>query len=102
MKESGDKWDEQKADKENLEVHNYRVRATKYLDAAVEVAAAQVEFQDKQHELALVNLTDVSKIPKEMIPELFEASQVNKVATSKLPDFEFKDKTTITSSELLA
>lgn len=37
-----------------------------------------------------------------MISELFEASQVNKVATSKLPDFEFKDKTTITSSELLA
>lgn len=57
---------------------------------------------DKQHDLALANLTDAGKIPKEMISELFEASQVNKVATSKLPDFEFKDKTTITSSELLA
>ena len=37
-----------------------------------------------------------------MISELFEASQVAKVATSKLPDFEFKDKTSISSCELLA
>lgn len=34
--------------------------------------------------------------------ELYEASQVSKVATSKQPDFEFKDKAGITSSELLA
>lgn len=33
---------------------------------------------------------------------MFEASQVCKVSTQKQPDFEFKDKTTITSSELLA
>lgn len=78
------------------------MKAAKYLDAAVEAATAQTEFLDKQHELSLTNLADPGKIPKEVISELFEASQVNKVATSKLPDFEFKDKTTITSSELLA
>jgi len=37
-----------------------------------------------------------------VISELFEASQVAKVATSKLPDFEFKDKTSVSSCELLA
>jgi len=47
-------------------------------------------------------LTDPGKIPKEIITELFEASQVGKVTTSNLPDFEFKDKTTISSGELLA
>lgn len=36
----GDKWDQHKADKEHLEVHNYRIKAAKYLDAAVEVATA--------------------------------------------------------------
>lgn len=40
LKEQGDKWDQDKADKEQLEVFNYRIKATKYLDAAVEVAAA--------------------------------------------------------------
>lgn len=50
----------------------------------------------------MVALTDTGKIPKELISELFEASQVNKVATCKLPDFEFKDKVTVTSNELLA
>jgi hypothetical protein len=47
-------------------------------------------------------LADINKIPKEVITEVFEASQVSKVTTQKQPDFEFKDKTTITSSELLA
>jgi hypothetical protein len=47
-------------------------------------------------------LSDISKIPKEVISEVFEASQVCKVTTQKQPDFEFKDKTTVTSSELLA
>ena len=41
-------------------------------------------------------------MPREIATELFESSQVNKVINSKLPGYEFKDKTTITSSELLA
>ena len=44
----------------------------------------------------------MSKIPKEIASELFEASQNCKVINAKLPGFEFKDKTTITSGELLA
>lgn len=65
-------------------------------------ATAQQDFLDKQHELGLAALTDLNKIPKEVISEMFEASQVSKVTTSKQPDFEFKEKTTVTSSELLA
>jgi hypothetical protein len=34
--------------------------------------------------------------------ELFEASQVNKVIYEKLEGFEFKEKTVITSSEIVA
>ncbi len=37
-----------------------------------------------------------------MVSELFEASQVSKVVTSKHKDYEFKDKTSISSGELLA
>lgn len=98
----GDKWEEQKLDKESLAVFNYRQKATKFLEAAVTASTAQADFNDKQHELGLTNLTDAGKIPKEVISELFEASQVSKVATSILPDFEFKDKTSITSCELLS
>jgi len=36
------------------------------------------------------------------VSELYEASQVSKVATSKQPDFEFKDKSSITAGEILA
>jgi hypothetical protein len=57
---------------------------------------------DKQHQLSTTNLVDVAKIPREISSELFEASQINKVLNSKLAGFDFKDKTTITSSELLA
>jgi len=83
LAEQGDKWEEQKEDKEVLTVFNYRVRATKYLEAAVSASVAQVDFYDKQHELGLAALTDPSKIPREVVSELFEASQVSKVATSK-------------------
>ena len=37
-----------------------------------------------------------------MASELFEASQVSKVIYEKLEGFEFKDKTSISSSEILA
>jgi len=47
-------------------------------------------------------LTDPAKLPREVISELFEASQVSKVTTQKQPDFEFKDKTTVTGGEVLA
>ena len=43
--------------------------------------------------LSQVNLTDPSKIPKEIAWELFESFQVTKVNYVKIPDFEPKDKT---------
>ena len=78
------------------------MRATKYLEAAVSASVAQVDFYDKQHELGLAALTDPSKIPREVVSELFEASQVSKVATSKQPDYLFVDKTAISAAEVLA
>jgi len=47
-------------------------------------------------------LMDPVKIPREIVSELFEASMVQKVVHSKLAGFEFKDKTTITSAEVIA
>lgn len=41
-------------------------------------------------------------MPREVASELFEASQVSKVVYEKLEGFEFKDKTAITSSEIVA
>jgi hypothetical protein len=57
---------------------------------------------DQAHIISVTNLLDPTKIPKEIISELFEASMVSKVVHSKLPGFEFKDKTTITSAEVIA
>jgi len=37
-----------------------------------------------------------------VVSELYESSQVSKIATSKQADYEFKDKTGISSSEMLA
>merc|ERR1712166_786905 len=102
LKDSGDKWEEQKGDAETLEVYNYRLRAVKCLEAVVTTSAVRTDFGDKQHELELTALTDIGKIPKEVISELFEASQVSKVISSKQPDFEFKDKTSVSAGEILA
>ena len=102
LAEAGDRWEEQKADKETLAVYNYRLKSTKYLECVIAASTSQTDFNDKQHELGLGNLSDLAKIPREVISELFEASQVSKIATQKQPDFEFKDKTTITASEVLA
>jgi hypothetical protein len=47
-------------------------------------------------------LLDPTKIPKEVVSEMFESSMVAKIVHSKLAGFEFKDKTTVTSAEVLA
>jgi len=47
-----------------------------------------------------VNLTDPSKIPREIARELFETFQVTKVNYAKIPDFDPKEKTAITSAEI--
>lgn len=57
-----------------MEVYNYRVRANKYLRAVVTTATAQSDFLDKQHELGQATLSDPSKIPREVLSELYEAS----------------------------
>ena len=68
----------------------------------INTGKAQRELIDKAPTISVVNLTDPSKVPKEIIVELFEQFQVNKVNYSKIPDFDPKDKTTLTSAELLA
>jgi hypothetical protein len=57
---------------------------------------------DSAHTLSVTNLLEPTKIPKEIVTELFEASMVSKVVHSKLTGFEFKDKTAITSAEVLS
>lgn len=57
---------------------------------------------DSANTLSVTNLIDPVKIPKEIVTELFESSMVSKVVHSKLAGFEFKDKTTITSAEVLS
>ena len=63
---------------------------------------AQRAFQDEAHKIATPALGDPAKVPREVASELFEASQVSKVVHEKLEGFEFKDKTAITSSEIVA
>lgn len=67
-----------------------------------QISKQQRSFLDSQHTLSVTNLTEPAKIPKEVISEMFEASQNAKIVYSKLAGYEFKDKTTITAAEVLA
>ena len=85
-----------------MEIANNKRQSVFYLEASVNISKILREFIDKQHILNTVNLTDPSKVPREVISEIFEVFQVTKVNYVKVPDFELKDKATITSAELLA
>jgi len=45
-----DKWEEEKSNKEVLEIFNHRRASVHYLQAAIQVSDAQVTMNDKQHE----------------------------------------------------
>lgn len=73
IKAAKDEWEEQKINKEKLEIANHRKAAVHYLELSVTLSKVQREFMDKQHLMGTVNLTDPSKIPREIASELFEA-----------------------------
>ena len=100
--DEADKWEEMKDSKETLEIYNYKKQAAHYLQATIAVGVAQRTFLDESHKITATPLTDALKVPREVASELFEASQVSKVVYEKLEGFEFKDKVSITSSEILA
>lgn len=100
--EKVDQWEENKVNKETLEVFNNKKAAAHYLKATIAVGEAQRVFLDEAHKISAQPLADASKIPREVASELFEASQVNKVLYEKLAGFEFKDKQAISSSEIVA
>ena len=45
-----------------------------YLKAAVEISQGQREFTDNAHALCVANLTDATKVPREVASEMFEQS----------------------------
>ena len=100
--DGADKWEEGKRERENLAIFNHKKASAHYLSAAVTVSKGQREFNDSAHTLTTANLTDPGKVPREVASEMFEQSQVEKVLYAKLEGFEFKDKTGISSSEVLA
>lgn len=105
IKGAKDEWEEQKFNKEKVEIANARRWTVYYLDACVQASRAVRELQDKQHVLSTAQaaLTDNgAKLPREVASELFETAQVTKVNYAKIPDFEPKDKTAITPAEILA
>lgn len=91
-----------KDQKEALAVYNHKKASVHYMETANLISQKQRTFTDSAHTISVTNLTDPTKIPKEIVTELFEASMVSKVVHSKLPGFEFKDKSTITSAEVLS
>lgn len=40
LAEAGDRWEEQKSEKEILTVYNYRLKSTKYLECVIAVSTA--------------------------------------------------------------
>lgn len=102
MPKDDGRWEEMKDAKESLAVFNHKKASVHCLETANLISQKQRTFMDSANTLSVTNLLDPVKIPKEIISELFEASMVSKVVHSKLVGFEFKDKTTITSAEVLA
>jgi hypothetical protein len=74
LAELGDKWEENKQEKESIEVFNYKTRSIKFLKSTVKGSLARKALLDESHDLQIANLTDSSKVPREVISELFEAS----------------------------
>jgi len=83
-------------------VYNKKKMSSHYLKATISVSEAQRLLLDEAHKISAQPLTDAAKIPREVASELFEASQVSKTLYEKLPGFEFKDKQSISSSEIVA
>lgn len=83
-------------------MYNQKKAAAHYLQATIAVSEAQRTFLDEAHKITATALADPAKVPREVASELFEASQVSKVIYEKLEGFEFKEKTSISSSEILA
>lgn len=60
-------------------------------------------LQDSAHTIGGTGqLTEAAKIPREVVSELFEASQNNKIMYAEMQGFEFKDKTSIAASEIVS
>ena len=91
-----------KENREALAIFNHKKASIHYLELANQVSVKQRAFIDSANILSQTNLLDPTKIPREIVSELFESSMVAKVVHSKLVGFEFKDKTTITSAEVLS
>merc|ERR1712060_713498 len=94
--------EEMKDSKETLKIFNCKKAATHYLRATISLGEAERAILDEAHKITTTPLSDPAKVPREVASELFEASQVNKVLYEKLEGFEFKDKTAITSAEIVA
>jgi hypothetical protein len=97
-----DAWETQKKNNEILEIINYKRKAVYCLEASVNATNAEKELMDRYPQIGVTNLTDPSKIPKEIAAELFESNAIHKLGYKKIPDFEAKEKLAITSCELLA
>lgn len=70
------KWEENKDNKECLAVFNHKKASVHYLELANQISVKQRTFMDSAHTLSVTNLLDPVKIPREIITELFESSQV--------------------------
>ena len=72
--DAADQWEENKFQKEKLEVFNNKKASAHYLKATIAVGEAERVFLDESHKIGAQALADAAKIPREVASELFEAS----------------------------
>ena len=101
--DDGDRWEEQKLEREALAIFNHKKASCHYMRTMIQISQNLRQLQDSAHTIGGAGtLTEAAKIPLEVASELFEASQNNKIMYAEMKGFEFKDKTGISASEILS
>ena len=65
------KWEEIKENREALAIFNHKKASAHYLEVANAISVKQRTFMDSQNTLSVTNLIDPTKIPQEIVSELF-------------------------------
>jgi hypothetical protein len=80
LEEIFEKWQKEQLSHEKLEVLNLRKQAKEYCDLGNKLFNARNELQENYHVIIQTNLTDPSKIPKELMHDIFESQAIQSSA----------------------
>ena len=83
VEEMFDKWEKHQLEVDKLDILNLRNQAREYYKIGNELFKARNELEENYHLIIQTNLTDPSKIPEEIIHDVFESQSINSLSFLK-------------------